>query len=810
VQIDIRTENSDTVIAFAGTLDGAIPPPLCDRLQSALSEGQRFVLDLSRLAPLSAAGERVLLLLVRRIKAVGATVSVLGVHDEVIHLAEAAGFLVLFPSPLPEQGAAAPRNIILPRVDVYPSHYQAGFGLRPGFPIPFGASLVPGGVNFSVFSRHARSCALVLLDLETGAVHAEIPFPPEFRIGDAFAMTVLALDVERFGYGFRMDGPCAPARGHRFDPSRILLDPNARAVSGRNVWGAACAAAPCLYQGMVVPDDFDWEGDRPPELPSADLVLYEMHLRGFTRSSSSGVRFPGTFAGLRDKVPYLKELGVNAVELMPVFEFDERDNPRLNPLTGEQLFNYWGYSTLGFRAPKAGYAATGPLGMQADEFKALVRDMHRAGIEVILDVVFNHTGEGDEKGPTISFRGLDNSAWYMLRPDGSYLDFSGCGNTLNCNHPVVRDFVLNCLRYWAAEYHIDGFRFDLASILGRAPDGTPLGNPPLLEALALDPVLSKTRLIAEAWDAGGLYQVGRFPAYGRWAEWNGKYRDCLRRFLKGDPDQTTELAQRLMGSPDLYGERGTSASINFITCHDGFTLWDLVSYNAKHNEANGEANRDGTEDNLSWNCGIEGPTNDPGVLALRRRQVKNALTILFLSQGIPMLLMGDECARTQEGNNNAYCHDSPLTWMDWGLPKRNAELLRYCQHLIAFRRQHPALRYALHAGRGGGMPFLEVSWHGTRPWCPDWSPNSRSLAFLLRGSAEGREEDVLYAVLNAYWETLDFEPPTAPAGRRWHVFANTGRASPEDVWEPGSEPPLAEQGHVRVSARSVVVLVARE
>jgi glycogen operon protein len=638
-------------------------------------------------------------------------------------------------------------------------------------------------------------------------VLAEIPFLPFFRVGDVFAMVVLGLDPDRVEYGFRVDGPFAPAQGHRFDATRVLLDPAARVVRGRGVWRAE--PAEWRPRGGIVPDGFDWEGDRPLGLPTEDLVIYEMHVRGFTRDLSSGVRFPGTYAGLREKVPYLQELGVNCVELMPLFEFDECDNPRSNPLTGERLVNYWGYNTLSFYAPKAGYAATGAGGFQVDELKALVKDLHQAGIEVVLDVVFNHTGEGDEKGPTLSFRGLDNRTWYMLGAGGRYLDYGGCGNTLNCNHPVVRDFVLNCLRYWVSEYHVDGFRFDLASILGRDQGGTPLRNPPLLEALALDPVLSKTRLIAEAWDAGGLYQVGTFPAYGRWVEWNGKYRDCVRRFLKGEPGQVVELAQRLMGSPDLYHDRGPWASINFVTCHDGFTLWDLVSYNHKHNEANGEGNRDGSDDNQSWNCGVEGPSDDPAIVSLRRRQVKNALTILFVSQGVPMLPMGDEVGRSQQGNNNAYCQDGPISWLDWRLLQRNAELLRYCKALIAFRKQHPALRHSLHPGQGGGRGFLEVTWHGTSAWKPDWSPESRSLAFMLRGSGGEGDEDVLYVALNAYWEPLHFALPAAPGRRVWCVFANTGMTVPEDVWEAGHEPVLFDQGHFLVAPRSVVVLLAQ-
>ncbi|MEM7738201.1 MAG: alpha-amylase family glycosyl hydrolase, partial [Deinococcota bacterium] len=531
------------------------------------------------------------------------------------------------------------------RIDYYPTHTHEGYKLRTGHPLPFGANVVSGGVNFSIFSRHAWSCSLVLFEKGAPKPMVEIPFPEEFRIGNTYAMIVFDLDPETIEYGYRMDGPFDPDAGHRFDVNKVLMDPYAKVIGGRDVWGTQPdwnAAYP--HRARLAFDDFDWEGDRPLELPPEDLVIYEAHARGLTKHPSSGVKHPGTFASLREKIPYLKELGINCLELLPIYEFDEFEHSRENPETGEMLMNYWGYSTVGFFAPKAGYAATGKLGMQVDELKALIKDLHKNGIEILLDVVFNHTAEGNEHGPTISFKGLDNQIYYMLTPEGYYYNFSGTGNTLNCNNPVVRDMVIDCLRYWAAEYHIDGFRFDLAAILGRDPWGAPLSNPPLLESLAHDPILAKCKLIAEAWDAGGLYQVGSFPSYGRWAEWNGKYRDTARKFLKGDEGQAGEMAQALMGSPNLYGQRGATASINFITCHDGFTLHDLVSYNDKHNWANGEDNRDGSNDNLSWNCGIEGDTDDPDVLALRNRQMKNAMVMLLMSQGVPMLLMGDEVA----------------------------------------------------------------------------------------------------------------------------------------------------------------------
>jgi isoamylase len=701
------------------------------------------------------------------------------------------------------------------RIDFYPTHQHGKYHLRIGKAYPFGATLVPGGVNFSIFSGHARSCTLVLFQKREPQPLVEIPFPEEFRIGNLFTMVVFDLDYENIEYGYRLDGPFDPAAGHRFDASKIVMDPYARVVGGRDIWGEPPDWND-IYQhrGRLAFDDFDWEADRALENPIEDLVIYEMHVRGFTRHPSSGGKHRGTYAAIRDKIPHLKELGVNCVELMPVFEFDEFENSRQHPQTGEWLLNYWGYSTVGFFAPKAGFAATGKFGMQVDEFKTLVKELHKNGIEVILDVVFNHTAEGNENGPTISFRGIDNQTYYMLTPGGYYFNFSGCGNTLNCNNPVVRGMVLDCLRYWAAEYHIDGFRFDLASVLGRDPWGAPLANPPLLETLAFDPILGKCKLIAEAWDAGGLYQVGSFPAYGRWAEWNGKYRDAARKFLKGDMGLVGEMSQRLQGSPDLYRGRGPTASINFLTCHDGFTLADLVSYDGKHNEANGEDNRDGSNDNYSWNCGWEGPTEDPGIRSLRLRQMKNAAAMLMVSQGIPMILMGDEMARTQGGNNNAYCHDSELSWVDWSLLEKNAELFRFFKTCIAFRRAHPVLRSRTHFRNvdyvGSGYP--DISWHGTRAWYADWSGTSRVIAFLLCGkhAKEGTAtDDYVYVAMNMYHDALEFEVPNLPSGLRWRAAVNSGAPAPEDCWELGREPLVSNTRAFMLGGRSVAILVGR-
>jgi glycogen operon protein len=701
-----------------------------------------------------------------------------------------------------------------------PHTYTHGtFRLRHGQPFPFGASVVPGGINFSIYSNYATAATLVLFKRGAAEPFAEIPFIRDFRMGNVVSMVVLDLDPDEIEYGYRLDGPFMPREGHRFDRTKILLDPYAKSIGGRDVWGKPIEHPEIYrYRARVMVDDFDWEGDRPLEIPEEDLIIYEMHVRGFTRHSSSGVapEHQGTFSGMIEKIPYLKTLGVNCVELMPIFEFDELDNPRYNPLTGKPLYNYWGYSTVGFYAPKAGYATAGRTGGQVDELKLLIKELHRNGIEVILDVVFNHTAEGDEHGETISFRGFDNKTYYMLTPEGYYLNFSGCGNTLNCNHPVVRVFVLDCLRYWASEFHIDGFRFDLASILGRDMNGEPLANPPLLENLAYDPVLAKCKLIAEAWDAGGLYQVGSFPDYDRWGEWNGKYRDDMRRFLKGDPGMLKAVAQRLQGSPDLYAAAGrrVSSSVNFITAHDGFTLADLFSYNEKHNEANGEDNRDGCNDNDSWNCGAEGETDNPQILALRRKLMRNAIALLMVSQGVAMLLMGDEVCRTQYGNNNTYCHDAEFNWFDWRLLDTNADFFRFVKACIAFRHAHPVLRHQTHFQHRDymGSGFPDISWHGLKAWQPDWRHDCHTLAFMLCGKhAKGgiEKDDFIYVAMNMHWESHVFELPGLPWGMQWSVFVNTGVNPPYEVFEPGNEAPLPNQFNLVLGDRAVVILVGR-
>ena len=692
------------------------------------------------------------------------------------------------------------------RVVLHPTHEYKGFRLRAGKPLPFGSTIVPGGVNFSVFSKHAYSCELVLFKKHSKKPFVIIPFLDQFRIGNVFAMIVFDLDYENVEYGYRMDGPFDPAAGHRFNKRKILLDPYAKSIGGREVWGKELDSDN-IYpnRGQIFCDDFDWEDDRPLEIPTDDLIIYEMHVRGFTAHSSSGVKHPGTFAGLREKIHYLKELGVNCVELMPIHEFNEFDNIRVSPVSGKRLLNYWGYSNIGFFAPKAGYAANGKYGMQVDELKATIKDLHKNGIEVILDVVFNHTAEGNELGPYISYRGIDNKTYYMLTPEGYYYNFSGCGNTLNCNNPVTRNMILDCLRYWAADYHIDGFRFDLASILGRDQNGDPMNSPPLLETLAFDPILGKCKLIAEAWDAAGLYQVGSFPSWGRWAEWNGRYRDDLRKFLKGDEGMVCAMAQRLEGSPDLYlmQQREACASINFITCHDGFTLMDLFSYNEKDNEANAENNSDGTNNNDSWNCGREGATANKEVNRLRIKQIKNAITILMLSRGVPMVLSGDEIGKSQDGNNNAYCQDNEISWLNWKLLEKNKEIYNYFKKMIAFRRAHPVLNKNVNDKNWDDQ--FDILWCGQKACEADWSRESRLLAFLLTGKNEH-----IYSVMNMHWEACEVELPELPGKMRWYLFSNTDMSAPRDILELNKEIRLDDQSKFLAGPRSVAVLVGKK
>jgi isoamylase len=645
------------------------------------------------------------------------------------------------------------------------------YEIYPGDPLPFGASVRGNDVNFSIYSRDATGCTLVLFEQGEVTLSLEIKVPTKYRIGDIFAVGVKDLDYNNIEHGFCLEGPDNPSEGLVFDPSVILLDPYAKVVGGRAVWGAQIDVNnPFQHRARILNTDFDWGEDRLLRTPIEDLIIYEMHVRGFTRHESAGAKNPGTFDAIREKIHYLKEIGVNCVEFMPVFEFDEFENSRICKDTGEQLLNYWGYAPVAFFAPKVGYAATDQLGGEVNEFKKLIKELHANGIEIILDVVFNHTAEGNEKGPTISFKGVDNPIYYILTPDGYYYNFSGTGNTFNCNHPRVRAFILDCLRYWVAEYHIDGFRFDLASVMTRDVNGMPLTDPPLLREMVDDPLLSRTKLIAETWDADGLYHLGSFPAYGRWAEWNGQYRDTIRRFLKGEAGQVQNMSQLMAGSPHLYPGRGPIATINFVTAHDGFTLMDLVSYDQKHNEANCEPGDSGTNDNYSWNCGVEGPTDDPEINRLRHRQIKNALAMLLMllmSQGIPMVLMGDEMGRTQRGNNNAYVQDNALSWMDWSSIQKNMDIFNFFKACVAFRHRHPVLRngYFLRGDDYAGKDCVDLTWHGVKIGKPDFSGASRTLAFMLCGDyAKGglTTDDHIYMAMNMHWKGHRFELPSLP------------------------------------------------
>ncbi|MGP1613370.1 MAG: glycogen debranching protein, partial [Catonella sp.] len=587
--------------------------------------------------------------------------------------------------------AEANNNLSFERFHLRPIDEINGFKVRPGLYEQNGATAIPSGVNFTVPTNGGTSVELLLFKNREDEPYAVIPFPKTYRIGNVYSMIVFDLNIEEFEYAYRVDGPYDKEKGLIFDKNRILLDMYAKSVTGQSEWGKK-KSSKSFYKARVVRNDFDWGSEPNPNIGLEDLVIYEMHVRGFTKDESSGVKYPGTFAGVMEKIPYLKDLGINAVELMPVFEFDEiKENRKYND---KVLVDYWGYNPISFFAPNTSYAAKTEDNSSGTELKKLIKRLHDNGIECLLDVVFNHTAEGNEMGPSISFKGFDNNIYYMLTPRGEYYNFSGCGNTLNCNHPVVRYMILECLRYWVTDYHVDGFRFDLASILGRNEDGSPMSNAPLLQNLAHDQILADVKLIAEAWDAGGLYQVGSFPSWNRWAEWNGKYRDDIRDFLKGDIGLMPVAARRIAGSKDIYDpeHRGENASVNFINCHDGFTLWDMYCYNGKHNEANGWNNTDGADDNRSWNCGWEGETDNENINKLRHRLCKNAMTTLLMSRGTPMFLAGDEFLNTQYGNNNTYCQDSPISWLEWGFLEKNREHFRFTRHLIKFRNEHPVIR----------------------------------------------------------------------------------------------------------------------
>ncbi|WP_406701266.1 glycogen debranching protein GlgX [Singulisphaera sp. Ch08] len=671
---------------------------------------------------------------------------------------------------------------------------------------PLGATVVEGGVNFSLFSRTAAAVELVFFDRESDSTPSRV-----IRLDPATNRTYHYWHVFVPGvspgqlYGYRVDGPSDPARGLRFDPAKLLLDPYARGVVIPTTYDCEAAKregdnAATAMKGVVVdPSKYDWEGDLPLSRPSSRTIIYEMHVRGFTRHPSSGVgeQARGTYAGLVEKIPYLRELGITAVELLPVFAFDAQACP-------PGLVNYWGYQPVSFFAPHPAYSsrrdALGPV----DEFRDLVKALHRAGIEVILDVVFNHTAEGDRTGPTLSFRGIDNPTYYILEEEGArYADYTGCGNTLNGNHPIVRRMIVDSLRYWVEEMHVDGFRFDLASILARDSAGQPLPNPPVLWDIESEPALAGTKLIAEAWDAAGLYQVGSFVG-DAWKEWNGRFRDDVRDFFRGEPGAVRRLADRMVGSPEIYGGEGREAeqSVNFVTCHDGFTLNDLVSYNQKHNQENGEDNRDGANDNRSWNCGVEGPTDDPAVEALRNRQVKNFLAVTMMSLGVPMILMGDEVRRTQHGNNNAYCLDDETTWFDWTLLAKHPDVHRFVSLLAARRLLRDVENERRRVSLNTLLQEAKKAWHGVKQYAPDWGDGSHSVAL----GAELRSEGIhFHLILNAYWEPLEFELPNLGDGQPWRRWIDTALEPPHDI-APWQAAPTVPGDTYRVESRSVVML----
>ncbi len=695
-------------------------------------------------------------------------------------------------------------------VSVTPMGEIGRYPVRPGLFDMNGAMVVGSGVNFTIHTHNGTSCRLLLFHKGEEEPYAVLPFPEEYKVGDVYSMIVFDLKIEEFEYAYQIDGEYCPKRGMLFDKNVVLLDPYARAVTGQANWGDRMIKH---YHARVVKDVFDWGAMPQSSQELADLIIYEMHVRGFSYHPSSGVKHPGTFDGIREKIPYLKELGINAVELMPIFEFDETMNSRR--VGGKELLDYWGYNTVGFFAPNSNYASTKEHNREGTELKELIRELHDNGIEVILDVVFNHTAEGNEKGPTFCFKGIDNKIYYMLTAEGDYYNFSGCGNTLNCNHPVVRQMILECLRYWIINYRVDGFRFDLASILGRNEDGSPMNKPPLLESLANDPLLSNVKLIAEAWDAGGLYQVGSFPASGRWAEWNGRYRDSLRGYLKGDCWEAWDAAWSISGSGDLYGGdysdldngyAGYNSCVNFLTCHDGFTMYDLYSYNEKHNEGNGWNNTDGADDNRSWNCGWEGETNDPEVLRLRYRMIRNACAVLMCSRGAPMFLAGDEFGNTQYGNNNSYCQDNEISWLDWGLLEKNRDLFEFFKFMIHYRKEHLVIRRKLPDAVCGMDP---IHTHHIRAEQASIPRDAKTIAISSARSHSKTVEDklVYLAIPTLLWD-LEITLPDLRNRNAWYLSVNTyGDGQGRYCYKEGSE--VRIDGSFIMRPRSVAVFTGR-
>lgn len=693
---------------------------------------------------------------------------------------------------------------------VQPLSTVAGFPVRPGMYGSNGAVELPYGVSFTVYTHNGTGCELLLFKNGETEPYAILPFPREYRIGDVYSMIVFGLNIHEFEYAYRVDGPYDEEKGIFFNRRNILLDPYARSLAGRRVWGKKKEG---VYHARVVRDSFDW-GTMPQSRRSlSDLVIYELHVRGFTRHPSSKVKNPGTFAGLMEKIPYLKELGINAVELMPIFEFDENLTARV--FNEKTLLDYWGYNTVSFFAPNSSYTSAEDDNEEGAELKHLIRGLHQNGIEVILDVVFNHTAEGNERGKTINFKGFDNNIYYMLTPEGNYFNFSGCGNTFNCNNPVVRRFITDCLRHWVINYRVDGFRFDLASILGRNEDGSPMMDPPLPYLLATDPILSNVKLIAEAWDAGGMYQVGKFPAHKRWAEWNGRYRDTMRSFLKGACWEAYNAAWSICGSGDLYGDdlsvdntnyAGLNSCINFFTCHDGFTLYDLYSYNEKHNWNNGWNNTDGSDDNRSWNCGCEGETDNQDVRELRFRMIRNACAVLMCSRGTPMFLAGDEFGNTQYGNNNCYCQDNEMSWLDWDQLEQNRDLFGFFQYMIAFRHRHPVIRKKLPDSVSG---FVGVHTHNIYAEKVPFPHDARTFSVSFTGyNTEVGRDDLVYLSINTYWEDVTISLPNLKGAGKWYMAVNTyGDGHGRYYYPEGQE--ILIHGDFMLRPRTVAIFVAK-
>lgn len=682
----------------------------------------------------------------------------------------------------------------------------AGFFVRPGYYNMDGAFIAGNGVSFTIHSVGATSCTLLLFHAKEKEPFARLPFPDSYRIGNTYSMLIFDLDIEDLEYAYQFDGPYDKSKGLLFNRENVLLDPYARAVTGQREWGERPeGGADFVYHARVVENNFDWGNIKQLEHPTEDMVIYEMHVRGFTKDASSGVEARGTFAGLREKIPYLKDLGVNTVELMPIFEFDEMESYRI--VDGEPLYNFWGYNTVSFFAPNTSYSSAIEHNHEGDELRELICELKENDIEVILDVVFNHTAEGNEDGPTFSFKGIDNNIYYILTPEGYYYNFSGCGNAVNCNHPAMRKFIIDCLRHWVTSYRVDGFRFDLASILARDQNGAPMADPPILQGIACDPILGKVKLIAEAWDAAGLYQVGSFPSFNRWSEWNGRYRDDMRRFLKGDEGMAGTAITRITGSKDLYdpAKRGHAASVNFLTCHDGFTLYDLYSYNTKHNEKNGWNNTDGDNNGNSWNCGCEGETEDSRVEDLRRRMVKNAFVTLLCSRGPAMFYAGDEFCNTQFGNNNAYCQDNIISWLDWSRLPEYQEIHDFVRYMIAFRKAHPILRKTT----GNAVcDFPEISIHNGVPWNGNVDNSTRLIGVMYAGrDAENTADDIVFYCANTYWEPLVMQLPELQQGMQWKVCVNTNAAY-YDGMDVEAMTEFYYKRTLRVPPRTVIVLVA--